>query len=62
MATTSKDVRTVVVSVTKTEMVSVLGVKAKQIGLIDFDPDRIEIKDSEVTGMAFDITFEKDTV
>ena len=62
MATTSKDVRTVVVSVTKTEMVSVLGEKAKQIGLIDFDPDRIEIRDSEVTGMAFDITFEKDTV
>ena len=62
MATTGKDVRTVVVSVTKTEMIGVLGAKAKEIGLIDFDPDRIEIRNSVVIGMAFDLTFEKDTV
>ena len=62
MASTITDKRVVVISVTNTEILNVLGAKATELGIIDFTPDNIEIKKSGDVGMAFDITFEKNTV
>ncbi len=62
MSALVEDKRIVIISVTPNEIINVLGAKAKEVGLIDFDPDKIEIKNSSSSGMAFDITFEKNTV
>ncbi|KKK89327.1 hypothetical protein LCGC14_2734230 [marine sediment metagenome] len=62
MASTIIDKRIVVISVTSTEILNVLGAKATELGIIDFVPDNIKIKESSDVGMAFDITFEKNTV
>lgn len=59
MAETTSDRRVVVVKVTRAEMAQLLGSKAKEAGLIDFDPDRTQIIDNGSTG--FDIQFDKDT-
>ena len=61
MAVTEKDVRKVVVSLTKQEIISMLGGKAVELEIIDFIPDRIEIQESSIVGKAFDVTFEIDT-
>ncbi len=60
MPTVNEDKRVVIVSVTTTEINNLLGAKAKQAGVIDFDPDKISIVVSPTSGMAFDITFEKE--
>jgi len=61
MAVTEKDIRRVVVSLTKQEIISMLGGKALELEIIDFTPDRIEIQKSSIVGKSFDITFEVDT-
>jgi hypothetical protein len=62
MPSTLTDKRVVVVSVTMTEMLNVLGAKALELGIIDFTPTNIEVANSDGVGMAFDITFKIDTV
>lgn len=62
MATTARDQRTVALDVSKAEMVSLLGDKAKAAGLIDFDPDRIQVIETDPVLGTFQITFEKDNV
>lgn len=60
MAVQTKDYRTVKVMVTRGELAALLGQKAKEAGIIDFDPDRTEVLDNGDTG--FEIVFEVDTV
>lgn len=43
MPTIQSDRRMVVVKVTETELATLLGEKAKAAGLIDFDPDTVEV-------------------
>lgn len=61
MATTVEDKRVVIISVTASEMVNLLGTKAKDAGIIDFDPDSVDIKSSDDPGIAFTVIFEKST-
>jgi hypothetical protein len=60
MATTTSDKRTVRVAVTNPELTSLLSAQAQAGGLIDFDPDRVDL----VTNGdgSWEILFEKDTV
>ena len=57
----AEDKRVVIVSITAIEMLSLLGAKARQTGIIDFDPDKVDVRISETSGMSFDIIFEKAT-
>lgn len=58
MAITERDYRAVNITVTRQELAQLLGQKAKQAGLIDFDPDRTEVHDN---GDSFTIVFEVDS-
>lgn len=64
MVTTIQDVRTVKVQVSLAELQTLLVTKARQQGIIDFDPDRIQIYengDDSAGNTVFEILFEKDT-
>ena len=43
MATTKRDQRVVTVEVSRAELITLLAERAKQAGLIDFDPDNIQV-------------------
>jgi hypothetical protein len=60
MATTTSDKRIVRVTVTEAEMSALIGQKAKDAGLIDFDPDRIEVF-HQGQGAGYEVTFELTT-
>jgi hypothetical protein len=60
MATTIKDSRIVRVSLTYTEMASLLGQKAQEAGFINFTPDKVEVFDQG--NNSFEAVFEKDTI
>ena len=62
MSTLIEDKRIVIISVTSNEIKSLLGAKAKQVELIDFNPDKVSIKPSKQSGMAYDIIFEINTI
>lgn len=61
MATTSRDQRIVTVDVTQAELISLLAQKAQQAGLIDFDPDNIQVQEI-VAGAEYQIIFSKENV
>lgn len=58
MPKVERDQRIVRVSVTKAELVDLLGTRAKQAGLIDFDPDNIVVAETDAVLGLFEITFE----
>jgi hypothetical protein len=60
VATKTKDERTVRIAATRTELASILGSQAKELGLIDFDPDTTEVYDQGDAG--FEVVFTKETV
>lgn len=60
MAVTQSDRRVVRVSVSRTELVNLLGQKAREAGLIDFDPDETDVIDNGETG--FEIVFTKSNI
>ena len=62
MATTTKDIRTVRVSVTVAELNTLLSNPAKAAGLIDFDPDRVQVVETDPVAGTYEIIFEKDNV
>jgi hypothetical protein len=62
MADTVRDQRIVTVNVTKAELVNLLGSQAKAAGLINFDPDRVQVIESNPELDEFQIIFEKDNV
>lgn len=59
MATTTSDKRIVRIAVTRAELAALLGAKAKEAGLIDFDPETTEVYDNGVNGFEiyFDVTY-----
>lgn len=58
MATTQRDQRIVTVEVTKAELVNLLATKAKEAGLIDFDPDNIHVVEVDAVTGTYNILFE----
>lgn len=62
MPTTIKDTRTVRISVTVAELNTLLSDKAKQQGLIDFDPDFVQVSLTDPETGTYEIIFEKNTV
>lgn len=60
MATTTKDIRTVRISVTVAELNSLLSNQAKAAGLIDFDPDSVQVSETDAALGLYEIVFEKD--
>lgn len=62
MATVERDQRIVRVSVTKAEMRDLLGTRARQAGLIDFDPDNIIVQETDAATGAYEITFERENL
>lgn len=60
MATTTCDKRIVRVNVSEAEMAALLGQKAKEQGLIDFDPDKVDAF-HQGQGAGYEVTFELTT-
>lgn len=54
MAETTSDERTVRITTTRAELTQLLGDKAQEAGLIDFDPDDCEVHDN---GDGFELVF-----
>lgn len=59
MATKTSDKRAATISTTRSELATLLGDKATELGLIDFAPDEITVDDNGELG--FEITFRADT-
>jgi len=61
VATITSDSRTVTVSATKAELIDLLATRAKAAGLIDFDPDGVQVREEiDANGNSeFEIIFEK---
>lgn len=55
MATKTQDKRSTTIAASRAEMSTFLGNAAKNAGLIDFDPQTVEVSDQGDTG--FEITF-----
>jgi len=49
MATTIKDIRTVRINVTVAELNNLLSAKAIEAGLIDLEPDRLQVMEIDPT-------------
>jgi hypothetical protein len=62
MASTARDQRIVIVNVSKAELITLLGSKARELNLIDFDPDRVQVHEVNADTDEFQIVFEKDNV
>lgn len=59
MATKTSDSRIVKVTVTVPELTTLLGQRAQQAGIIDFEPDLVEVYRN---GDSYDCVFEKLTI
>jgi hypothetical protein len=59
MAVTTSDKRVVRVSITGEELTTLLSTQAKAAGIIDFDPDRVDLLNN---GDGWEVIFDKDTV
>lgn len=64
MATVKSDNRTVTIAASKAELIDLLATRAKALGLIDFDPDGVNVIESiDAAGVSnFEIVFEKRAV
>ena len=60
MAAIQRDQRIVTVVVSKDEMRDLLGTRAKQAGLIDFDPDNIVVTEIDAATSQYEIIFERE--
>ena len=59
MASTLRDKRIVTVEVSRAELVALLAQKAKDAGLIDFDPNNLQVQETDVEACVFNIIFEQ---
>jgi hypothetical protein len=58
MATTQRDQRIITVEVSRAELITLLADRAKQAGLIDFDPDNIQVVEVDPAQGTYNILFE----
>jgi len=61
MATKTKDQRTVIVEINQAELNALIVDKAKQTGLIDFTPDRIQVMEADAELGTHHVIFEVNT-
>lgn len=63
MPQTKQDARVVRVGVTDAEFTNFIGNKAQEQGIINFSPDKTEVRESPTpTGQAWELVFYKNTV
>lgn len=62
MATTKRNQQITTIEVTKAELRQLLGAKAKEAGLIDFDPDTVSVFETDPVLGKFEIVFEREII
>lgn len=60
MATTKRNQQITTVEVSRVELRNLLGAKAKELGLIDFDPDTVQVIETDAELGTHEIIFERE--
>ena len=62
MATTKRNQQITTVEVSRVELRNLLGAKAKELGLIDFDPDTVQVIETDAGLGTHEIIFEREII